>query len=501
MALDFSSGSTSLLTSSGPTSLTSSSAPTEEWMVSDYPATQTPRLRWSPDNVIWHTDGSFDLVLQAAPAGTDRPFVSGEVATTETAMTGTWEWTLQAPDMVSGSVLGMFLFQADPHAPRVEYDFEFVGDDTTQIELNIHMQNAAGQNVMLEGGPRTVDLGFDGAVGQHTYTIEVTGTSATFSADGRELATLTAADMVGDAWRVTDMRAYVDLWPVAPGGQENWAGAWSYPGAPMVAKVTAMGLVTQDMPGGGLPSNLIGDDKANTLTGTIGNDLMDGRGGNDTLLGNAGDDTLSGGAGNDRLVGGAGDDVFFLDVGNDVIDGGAGIDWLALAGTVGVTVDLGGSSRDGAFGKDRISGVENIVGSAGNDRLTGDKLANILLGNTGDDSLSGYSGADVLDGGLGRDRLTGGKGNDVFLFRSAADSRLGQADTITDFRTGQDKIDLSDLSAQPLAYASSARAGGVWSGTEGRTLHLYADTNGDAVADLELIFAGNARFTASDLIL
>lgn len=499
MALDFSSGKKAFSPSLGPTSISTTSAPTEDYMVSDYPATQTSRLRWSPDNVIWHTDGSFDLVLEPAPAGSPRPYVSGEVATTATAMTGTWEWTLQAPDMVSGSVLGMFLFQADPQSPRVEYDFEFVGDDTTQIELNVHMQNAAGQIVTLEGGPQTLDLGFDGAVGQHTYTIEVTGTSATFLADGRELATYTAADMVGDAWRVADLRAYVDLWPVSPGGQEYWAGPWVYPGSPMVAKVTAMGMVTQ---GGPLPpTGLVGDDLANRLTGTIGNDLMEGRGGNDTIAGLAGDDTLMGGAGNDQLTGGDGADTFFLDAGDDLIDGGAGIDWLAVASALGVTVSLGSTSRDAAIGRDRIINVENVVGGAGNDKITGDRGANILLGSTGNDALSGGSGNDVLDGGLGRDRLSAGQGADTFLFRSAADSPLGAGDTITDFRSGQDRIDLMDTSDQTLAFGTAAASYGVWSEGKGRATRLLADTDGDALPDLDIAFGGNARFTAADLIL
>lgn len=501
MALDFSAGKKAFSPSLGPTSLSATEAPTEEYMVSDYPATQTSRLRWSPDNVIWHTDGSFDLVLEAAPAGTDRPFVSGEVATTATAMTGTWEWTLQAPDMVSGSVLGMFLFQADPFSPRVEYDFEFVGDDTTQIELNIHMQNEAGQNVTLEGGPQTVDLGFDGADGQHTYTIEVTGTSATFLADGRELATYTAADMIGDAWRVTDLRAYVDLWPVSPGGQEYWAGAWVYPGAPMVAKVTAMGMVSGGDGEPPAPSGLIGDDLANLLAGTISNDLMDGHGGNDAINGNAGDDTLLGGAGNDRLYGGAGDDTFFLDAGDDIIDGGAGIDWLAVASAVGVNVTLGKGSRDAAMGRDSFTSIENVIGGAGDDTLTGDRSDNILLGSTGNDVLSGGGGSDVIDGGLGRDRLSGGQGADIFLFRSAADSPVGAADMITDFRGGQDKIDLMDVSGATLSFGKAAASYGVWCVGAGKSLHLLADTDGDALPDLDIAFAGNARFTASDLIL
>lgn len=484
-----------------PLSIKTASAPTEDWIVSDYPATQSSRLRWSPDNVIWHTDGSFDLVLQPSAPGSARPFTSGEVATVQTAATGTWEWTLQAPDMVDGSVLGMFLFQADPNMPRIEYDFELVGSDTTEIEVNIHMANAEGQRVTLATGPRTIDLGFDAADGQHSYTIEVTGTEATFSADGRELVTLTAADMTDNAWRVGDMRAYVDLWPVSPGGQEYWAGPWVYPGAPMVAKVTAMGLVSDGGPGLPPPTGLIGDALANLLTGTLGDDLMDGKGGNDTLDGGLGADTLIGGAGHDRLLGNAGDDTFFMDEGNDLIDGGAGIDWLALAGTLGVTLTLGRNTQDAALGRDTIMNVENVVGSAGADRITGDRGANILLGSAGDDRLSGGSGADVLDGGTGRDQLSGGQGADTFLFRNSGDSAFGMADTISDFRTGQDKIDLIDLSDAELSFGRGAAAFGVWFNGSGRSAHLLADTDGDAVADFEVMLTGGTRLAATDLLL
>jgi Ca2+-binding RTX toxin-like protein len=51
-------------------------------------------------------------------------------------------------------------------------------------------------------------------------------------------------------------------------------------------------------------------------------------------------------------------------------------------------------------------------GGAGNDTLTGNSLANILLGGAGDDSLTGNAGDDVLDGGAGWDHLSGGAGVD-----------------------------------------------------------------------------------------
>ena len=57
---------------------------------------------------------------------------------------------------------------------------------------------------------------------------------------------------------------------------------------------------------------------------------------------------------------------------------------------------------------------------------------------TGNDRLTGGAGADTLNGGPGDDRLAGGPGDDVFVFGPGDGS-----DTVTDFRSGTDKIDLT----------------------------------------------------------
>jgi Ca2+-binding RTX toxin-like protein len=46
---------------------------------------------------------------------------------------------------------------------------------------------------------------------------------------------------------------------------------------------------------------ILGNDSANTLNGTSGNDTIFGFDGNDTLTGGSGNDTLSGGAGSDHF--------------------------------------------------------------------------------------------------------------------------------------------------------------------------------------------------------
>ena len=88
--------------------------------------------------------------------------------------------------------------------------------------------------------------------------------------------------------------------------------------------------------------------------------------------------------------------------------------------------------------------------------LTGTGFGEILIGrdgtnntinaNEGNDVLIGGTGNDTLNGGAGADILTGGGGNDTFKYLSVNNSHGGQADTITDFSSGNDKIDLTAFS-------------------------------------------------------
>jgi len=69
----------------------------------------------------------------------------------------------------------------------------------------------------------------------------------------------------------------------------------------------------------------------------------------------------------------------------------------------------------GTSGDDRLTGTgrdDVICGLAGNDRLAGGPGDDVLLGGSGDDVLSGGPGADRLLGEGGRDRLDGGPGRD-----------------------------------------------------------------------------------------
>ncbi len=95
-------------------------------------------------------------------------------------------------------------------------------------------------------------------------------------------------------------------------------------------------------------------------------------------------------------------------------------------------------------GRDDSDDVINAHG--GNDALKGLSGNDTLRGDAGNDVLDGGAGNDRLDGGTGSDKLTGGSGSDMFVY----DRGYGQ-DTVTDFVSGTDKIDLSAFGLGSMA--------------------------------------------------
>ncbi len=161
---------------------------------------------------------------------------------------------------------------------------------------------------------------------------------------------------------------------------------------------------------------LTGDSENNTLDGGEGNDKLNGGGGDDTLNGELGNDTLDGGTGNDFLHGDDGDDTLVGGSGDDLLDGGLDTDTASYAAaTTGVVVDLNVTDAQDTVGAgwDTLESIENLVGGAAGDILTGNEVKNRLSGGLGNDVLNGEAGLDTLFGGSGNDQLNGGFDNDV----------------------------------------------------------------------------------------
>ena len=114
----------------------------------------------------------------------------------------------------------------------------------------------------------------------------------------------------------------------------------------------------------------------------------------ETLVGGLGSDVLEGRGGADRLVGGS-------LTGNDFNTDFASYESSPSA----VTVRLAGVGSDtqtaiatgGDATGDILEGIEGLIGSRFNDKLTGNSLDNILSGGLGNDTLDGKGGNDTAD--------------------------------------------------------------------------------------------------------
>ena len=132
----------------------------------------------------------------------------------------------------------------------------------------------------------------------------------------------------------------------------------------------------------------------------------------------------------------------------------------------------------------------------------------IAFGATVENAVGG-AGNDILIANAAENRLTGGGGGDIFTF-TERDAQLGWqrsdgkkmlSDTILDFVSGQDRIDLSAIDAVRGTEANDAftwigaaafsnAAGQLRAVAVGGQFRIEGDTDGNGVADLVIIASG-----------
>jgi Ca2+-binding RTX toxin-like protein/glucose/arabinose dehydrogenase len=230
-------------------------------------------------------------------------------------------------------------------------------------------------------------------------------------------------------------------------------------------------------------STATNDDSANTLSGTSGRDLLLGFGGNDTFVGGGG--------------------------GADVIDGGEGRDSIEFkaAATSAIEVDyIAGTITGGGPGTISFASIERVVGGNFNDRMSGNAAAQ---------NLTGQGGADTLWGAGGVDTLWGVGGADTFIFRETG---TANADRVSDFASGVDKIALDGVVMGALGAAGNFAAGDarfaanstgtaqdatdrVIFNTTTKQLFYDADGSGGAAAQLIATLQTGASLSATDIVV
>jgi len=213
------------------------------------------------------------------------------------------------------------------------------------------------------------------------------------------------------------------------------------------ARTGAMKLSVDSIADDGLPGE--GDNLLlciETIIGGSGNDRIKGCPTNNLIFGNGGKDTIDGVSGNDTVSGGNGNDIFTASAGNDSYFGSGGRDTVDYsAESANLTLSIDGIANDGTPGEtDNVAGsIENLVGGAGADIITGNGRANVLIGNGGNDQIFGGSGEDQIIGGGGEDLLSGQAGTDELIAGDGEQDIVSGGSGI-DTLTSSDEVDMTD---------------------------------------------------------
>ncbi|WP_426266875.1 beta strand repeat-containing protein [Sphingomonas sp. LHG3443-2] len=383
--------------------------------------------------IVRRTGTSVAGVEFTGGAGVDQLVIDGNTATAELVFDGRGgtDRIVQAGGTLSDNVFANFnnvevLAAATGQVLNASLGFEAFDADLVRIE-----GSAGNDTVTLTSGftgPLTVVIGGgDDSINGGNSTASLTFVA---TASG-----LTAADVL------TGGRGQADVLNITAGGSSNVDGVTRVETIninnstaavnPTETSVIDLGTLNDtQVDGGRLTINYNNSAVGDTLS------LTTNAASTANLTVNAGvnADTITTGAGADIVNGLAGDDVINAGAGADLVNGGEGAD--------------------------------TINGQAGADTINGDAGADSLFGGDGNDTINGGIGNDTLVGGIGADRLTGGDGADVFDFNELNDSRntttaagpVNDRDVITDFTSGVDRIDLSDILA--LSGETSIRFNG-----------------------------------------
>jgi len=236
-----------------------------------------------------------------------------------------------------------------------------------------------------------------------------------------------------------------------------------------------------------------------TITGTAGNDVLQGTAdadtitglaGNDVLIGEAGADSLDGGTGADTMVGGDGSDTYFVDDSGDVVsESTTATDGTAI--DAGGTADLVNTSVSFALG----AFIENLTasGSAGIS-LTGNNVANVITGNSGANAI--FGGVDST--GAAADTLIGGGGNDTYTIRDGANDFIVEAadNAVAGTVGGSDTVLVvasANRTSYDLSTSGTGFAAGALTGVGASSVETIIASDGSSTLALDLRGSSTAQ--------
>ena len=205
---------------------------------------------------------------------------------------------------------------------------------------------------------------------------------------------------------------------------------------------------------------------------STGNDTIDASGSSGAMSFSAAvgsitaDDAIAGGSGSTDSL------TLTADSGRAILTGVSGIETITITdvtdatarismGDVDTQIAEGATLTVDASGMDQASTTFRFDGSASETdgflNITGGTGADTIVGAGSNDTISAGLAVDSITGGNGADSITGGAGNDIFVYTAAAQSNSTNTDTITDFTTTEDILQVT-LDYSALAQSQTVNA-------------------------------------------
>jgi Ca2+-binding RTX toxin-like protein len=419
---------------------------------------------------------------------------------------------------------------------------------------------AAGGNDVIDGGGGFDEARYDGGTNPITMGIKVNMKAGTVTGDPIYVGDDTLKNIEGVRGSLLD-DTYVATGYASGGTKDTFRDGPvvnrnynRFAGVSGNDKITGNGQTALDYRGAsaGVSVTFTAQGKGKAVGVTEGTDTFTGV---FSILDSVFDDVLTG---SDATADGYWEG-FSLSAGNDVVTGGGGNDYISYSSfsnaAIKATFSGEGAGKVTGNGTDTFTGIEYLIGSLGDDRMTGaagnetfagiagdDKMAggagnadtvsyffdptgvtvNLATGKASDgfggtDTLSGFeivtgslfddtitgdarantlnglAGKDTLNGGAGSDVLAGGDGADTFAFSDALNAK-NNVDTLADFVSGTDRITLAQSVFTALSVGKLASNAFVQAAAAMTTKQhiVYNAATGDVFYDADGSGAGAA---------
>jgi beta-glucanase (GH16 family) len=208
---------------------------TSAWVRSDGWGNGSPfNVGWRADHVLFATSdapasGVMRLRLDNVRAG-KYPYSSGEYRTADTVPYGTVRARMK-PAKASGVVSSLFTYTGPSYNndPWDEVDIEFLGKNTTQMQVNYFTDSVGGHE-------KLINLGFDASLAYHDYAFDWEPGSITWYVDG---CPIHVEDGSRGALPTHPGRIFMNLW-AGDRTTLSWLGQFAY-SSPLYASYDSVG--------------------------------------------------------------------------------------------------------------------------------------------------------------------------------------------------------------------------------------------------------------------